>query len=198
VPKVVMLLKMSRIGREILRMAVQRYNMKAHRGSRCIVPLNLNLGIGWKWAVTWTPRPLYPRYLLNRRLIGVQGRSGRFGKEKNLLTLSGFRRPPARSLLTEVERVQIRYFSSPRVDKYFNSKIRWRYLQTLTEISGVTKSDFRFDIHMSVHRNSSFISFSSLSYDRFKTSSKASSPHRAIQSFLFQMRISSSFLKVIQ
>ena len=41
-------------------------------------------------------------------------------------------------------------------------------------------------------------SFSSLSCDRSKASSKASSPHSAIQSFLFQMRVSSSFLKVIQ
>ena len=45
----------------------------------------------------------------------------------------------------------------------------------------------------------SFIhSFSSLSYDRSKASSKMSSPHSAIQSFLFQMRVSSPFLKVIQ
>ena len=42
------------------------------------------------------------------------------------------------------------------------------------------------------------LSFSSLSYDRSKASSKASSPHSAIQSFLFQMRVSSPFLKVIQ
>jgi len=41
-------------------------------------------------------------------------------------------------------------------------------------------------------------SFSSLSYDRSKASSKASCPHSAIQSFLFQMRVSSPFLKVIQ
>ena len=41
-------------------------------------------------------------------------------------------------------------------------------------------------------------SFSSLSYDRSKASSKASSPHSAIQSFIFQMRVSSPFLKVIQ
>jgi hypothetical protein len=33
-----------------------------------------------------------------------------------------------------------------------------------------------------------------VSYDR----SKASSPHSAIQSFLYQMRVSSPFLKVIQ
>ena len=43
-----------------------------------------------------------------------------------------------------------------------------------------------------------YITFSSLSYDRSKASSKASSPHSAIQSFLFQMRVSSPFLKVIQ
>jgi len=41
-------------------------------------------------------------------------------------------------------------------------------------------------------------SFSSLSYDRSKASSKVSSPHSSIQSFLFQMRVSSPFLKVIQ
>ena len=41
-------------------------------------------------------------------------------------------------------------------------------------------------------------SFSSLSYDTSKASSKASSPHSAIQSFLLQMRESSPFLKVIQ
>ena len=41
-------------------------------------------------------------------------------------------------------------------------------------------------------------SHSSLSYDRSKASSKASSSHSAIQSFLLQMRVSSPFLKVIQ
>ena len=37
-------------------------------------------------------------------------------------------------------------------------------------------------------------SFSSLSYDRSKASSKSISPHRAIQSFLLQMRVSCPFL----
>ena len=40
-------------------------------------------------------------------------------------------------------------------------------------------------------------SFSSLSYDRSKVSSKASSPHSAIQSFLFQMKVSSPSLKIV-
>jgi hypothetical protein len=48
------------------------------------------------------------------------------------------------------------------------------------------------NIHSFIH------SLSSLSYDRSKASSKASSLHSAIQSFLFQMRVSSPFLKVIQ
>ena len=43
-----------------------------------------------------------------------------------------------------------------------------------------------------------FIHSSSLSYDRSKVSSEASSPHSAIQSFLLQMRVFSPFLKVIQ
>ena len=41
-------------------------------------------------------------------------------------------------------------------------------------------------------------SFSSLSYDRSKASSKTSSPHSAIQSFLLQMTVSSPLLKVVQ
>ena len=41
-------------------------------------------------------------------------------------------------------------------------------------------------------------SFSSLSYDRSKAFSKASSPHSAIYSFLLQMTVSSPVLKVIQ
>jgi hypothetical protein len=48
------------------------------------------------------------------------------------------------------------------------------------------------------HPLSNILSFSSLSYDRSKASSKSSSPHSAIQSFLLQMRESSPFLKVIQ
>jgi len=68
-------------------------------------------------------------------------------------------------------------------------------LQTISSYNGVD------NIHALINgffcRNF-FISFSSLSYDRSKASSKASSPHNAIQSFLLQMRISSPFLKVIQ
>ena len=50
----------------------------------------------------------------------------------------------------------------------------------------------RFFAQLGIH------SFSSLSYDRSKAFSKASSPHSVIQGFLLQMRVSSPFLKVIQ
>ena len=33
--------------------------MKEYRGSRGIPPLSLNLSARWKWAVNFTPRPLY-------------------------------------------------------------------------------------------------------------------------------------------
>ena len=46
--------------------------------------------------------------------------------------------------------------------------------------------------------SSSSSSSSSLSDDRFKASSKTIRPYNTIQSFLLQMRVSSSVLKVIQ
>jgi len=50
-----------------------------------------------------------------------------------------------------------------------------------------------------VSRDHSFVhSFSILSDDRSKASSKTMPPHSAIQSLLFQMRVSSPVLKVIQ
>jgi hypothetical protein len=54
----------------------------------------------------------------------------------------------------------------------------------------------RRDIYLTTHNT--HISFSSLSYDRSKACTKVSSLHSAIHSFLFQMRVSSPFLKVIQ
>ena len=50
----------------------------------------------------------------------------------------------------------------------------------------------------SFRKESSSSSSSSLSDDRFKASSKTIRPYNTIQSFLLQMRVSSSVLKVIQ
>jgi hypothetical protein len=49
----------------------------------------LDLGTRWRWAISFTPRMLYPRgncprYPLDRRLSGPQSRSGRCGEERNL------------------------------------------------------------------------------------------------------------------
>ena len=53
--------------------------------SRGIVPLGLNLDIGWRWVVSFTLWPLYLRERmpvpLNRRLCGLQSRSGHFGEK---------------------------------------------------------------------------------------------------------------------
>ena len=63
------------------------------------------------------------------------------------------------------------------------------------------------DIHESVHRDANmkvtnkmqlYVHLSSLSYERSKATSKARSPHSAIQSFLFQMRVSSTFLNTLR
>jgi hypothetical protein len=48
----------------------------------------LDLGTGWRWVMTFTPQPPYPRgnrprYPLDRRLDGPQRWSGRFREEKN-------------------------------------------------------------------------------------------------------------------
>jgi hypothetical protein len=53
--------------------------------SGCIDPHFLDLGISWRWEVSSTPRPFYHRgnsswYPLDRRLGGLQSRSGRRGE----------------------------------------------------------------------------------------------------------------------
>jgi len=68
--------------------------MKAYWGSGSKAPSVLNLGTRLRWAVRFTPRPFClrgksPRYLLDKRLSGTQGRSGRGGKEKKYPPLPG-------------------------------------------------------------------------------------------------------------
>jgi hypothetical protein len=70
-------------------------------GSGCINPNFLDLGTSWRWVVSFTPLPLYPRgksprYPLDRRLGGPQSRSERFGEEK-ILDLTGARTPTPQS-----------------------------------------------------------------------------------------------------
>ena len=62
--------------------------IEAHRGSRGIPPLILNLTARWRWLVNVTPTPLYhrerTRYSLNRRVGGLDNRYGSLrGKYRN-------------------------------------------------------------------------------------------------------------------
>jgi hypothetical protein len=69
--------------------------------SGCINPHNLNLGTSWRWVVSVTLRPLYPRrnsfpYQLDRRLGGPQSQYGRRGEEK-IIDFTGTRTPNPQS-----------------------------------------------------------------------------------------------------
>jgi hypothetical protein len=62
--------------------------MKSYLGSGGITPRILDLSTRLRWAVSFTPRPLYlqgksPSYPLDRRLGGPQNLSGRGCEEKN-------------------------------------------------------------------------------------------------------------------
>jgi hypothetical protein len=62
--------------------------MKAYWGVEVYLHSYLDLGTRWSWVVSFTPRSLYPQgkspwYPLDRRLSGIQSRSGRGGLEKN-------------------------------------------------------------------------------------------------------------------
>jgi hypothetical protein len=54
------------------------------------------LDLSTSWVVSFTPRPLHPRYQLDGRLGGPQNRSGRLGEEK-ILDPTGTRTPTSRS-----------------------------------------------------------------------------------------------------
>jgi hypothetical protein len=83
--------------------------MKAYGGMEVQLHAFFDLGTRWRWVVSFTPQPLYPQwkrnwYHLDRRLGGLQSRSGRGSEEKNsqpppeIETYNPDR--PARSLVT--------------------------------------------------------------------------------------------------
>jgi len=82
-----------------------------------IAPRILNLGARWRWVVSFTHRPLYPRgknprYPLDRTLGGPQSRSGRGGSRRE----SKPNRPdrPAHSIVT----ILIQLFPLLRMSKW--------------------------------------------------------------------------------
>jgi hypothetical protein len=51
-------------------------------GSGCIDPRFLDPGTSWRLVISFTPRPIYPRFQLDRRLGGPQNRCGCCGEPK--------------------------------------------------------------------------------------------------------------------
>jgi hypothetical protein len=77
----------------------KHHTMKTYWGGG-IAPCILDLGTRRRWMVSFTPRPLYrrgksppPRYPLDRRLDGLQSRSGCGGEEKNFQPTPGIKPP---------------------------------------------------------------------------------------------------------
>ena len=63
-----------------------------HKGNGGVVPLILNLGGSWRWAVSLTTRPIYPRgkyqrRLLSRRMAGLHVQFGPYGGKRKYLLL---------------------------------------------------------------------------------------------------------------
>jgi hypothetical protein len=72
--------------------------MKVYSGRGDIAPRIPDLGIRWRWVISFTPRPLYPQGKnpwcpLDRRLGGPLRRYGRGGEEKNRQLLPGLESP---------------------------------------------------------------------------------------------------------
>jgi hypothetical protein len=55
--------------------------MKAYRGSIDIDPPILNIGIFWRWVVSFTLRLLYSQYPFNKKLGGPKSLFERSGEE---------------------------------------------------------------------------------------------------------------------
>jgi hypothetical protein len=115
--------------------------MKVYWGSEGIGPRILNIGTGWRWVVSFTPRPLYPQekspwYPLDRRLGGTQNRTGCGGGEKNSQPLPGLEppviQPVAQRYTTELSRLQfwnnqykIKLISSDNTSDLYSGGITW-------------------------------------------------------------------------
>jgi hypothetical protein len=93
--------------------------------SGCIVPHFLDLDSSWRWVVSFTTQPLYPRgesprYPLDRRLGGPQNRSGRRREEK-ILVLTETRTPT--STVVQPERYPGSWM--PNVSILFYARVKY-------------------------------------------------------------------------
>jgi hypothetical protein len=86
-------------------------------GSGCIDPHFLDLGTSWRWVVSFTPRPFYPRErALGTHCIGgwVDPRAGLDNMEKKkFLTLPGLEPRPLSRPSRSQSLYRLRYPGSP-------------------------------------------------------------------------------------
>jgi len=84
--------------------------MKTYFGNGGIATLILNLGTRWSWVISFTPRLLFLRYPLVRRLSGPQSHSAPDGEEENISHQFPYRelKPgrPARNLVSILNKLQ--------------------------------------------------------------------------------------------
>jgi len=81
----------------------EHHAIKTYWGSGSIAPRIHDLCTRLRRVVSFTPRPLYPQgkspwYILDRRLVGPQSRSGSGGEEKNSQPLLGLEAPIMQSV----------------------------------------------------------------------------------------------------
>ena len=94
--------------------------------------------------------------------------------------------------------LKAKYFPQPIVLMFleFMETMFYTHIKNLSFFCILISFDLEIKMRDQTFQN--IHSFSSLSYDRSKASSKASCPHSAIQSFLLQMRVSSPFLNTFR
>jgi hypothetical protein len=90
----------------------------------------LDIVTRWRWVVTFTPRPHYPRgeslrYPLSTRLSGLQGRSGRCGEESN---------PSSAARSPSLYRMS--YADAPQGPRSTNTPPWWRCRETMRSCGG--------------------------------------------------------------
>jgi hypothetical protein len=119
----------------------KHHAMKTYWGSEGIASRILDLSIRWRWAISFTLRPLYPQwksllYPLVTRLGGPQSRSGR-DAEKNSQPPPGIEHLNPDRPVRSQSRYRLSYpgSSSPMSPLLFrNPNITWRQLSIIRKV----------------------------------------------------------------
>jgi hypothetical protein len=125
-------------GKVVPVLLTEHHAMKDYWGNGGIVPRILDLSTRLRWMVSFTPRPLYPNekkiwYPLDRRLGGLQSRSGGGGKEKNSQPLPGLElpiiQPVSQSYTTELSHLYTMRGCNQNLPDWVTNEI-WAYNDT--------------------------------------------------------------------